>query len=103
MAAKIRKGDTVEILAGKNKGARGKVMSVNPRSQRVVVEGLNIVKRHTRPSATHGRGGIVEKPAPIHVSNVALVHGGAKTRVGFKVVDGEKVRWSRTRDEAIDA
>ena len=103
MAAKIRKGDTVEVLCGKNKGARGTVIRVDKRAQRVVVEGVNIVKRHFKASPQHGRGGIVEREAPIHISNVALVHEGERTRVGFRVVDGSKVRWSKKHDEAVGA
>ena len=102
MAQRIRKGDPVEVLSGKNKGARGNVLSVNPQTKRVVVERVNIVKRHTRPNATNRQGGIIEREAPIHVSNVALIHNGDRTRVGFREVDGRKVRWSRKHDEAID-
>jgi len=102
MAARIRKGDTVEVISGKNKGARGTVLTFNRDTQRVTVERVNMVKRHTRPTAEYRQGGIIEKEASLHVSNVALVHGGERTRVGFKVVGGVKVRWSRKRDEVID-
>ncbi len=102
MAARIRKGDTVEVLAGKNKGARGAVLRFMRESDKVVVERVNLVKRHQRPSAKHRQGGIIEKEAPIHVSNVALVHNGERTRVGFRVVEGKKVRWSKKHGEAID-
>jgi large subunit ribosomal protein L24 len=97
MPAKIRKGDTVEVLAGKNKGSRGAVLRVDPEHQKV-----NVVKRHTKASQQSGRGGIIEKEAPIHVSKVALVHHGERTRVGFRSVDGDLVRWSKKHDEAID-
>lgn len=103
MAARIRKGDTVEVISGKNKGARGMVLTCDRDTQRVTVERVNMVKRHTRPTAEYRQGGIVEKEASLHVSNVALVHSGERTRVGFKVVNGVKVRWSRKQDEAIDA
>ena len=102
MPAKIRKGDTVEVLVGKNRGSRGTVLRVDPKARRVIVEGVNVVKRHTKASAQTGRGGIIEKEASIHVSNLALVHKGERTRVGFRRVDGDPVRWSRKHDEAID-
>jgi large subunit ribosomal protein L24 len=103
MASRIRKGDTVEVLAGKNKGSRGTVLRVDPKDRKVIVEGINLVKRHVRPSPQYGRGGIIEKEAPIHLSNVALVHEGEPTRVGFRVVAGKKVRWSQKTDQVIDA
>ena len=103
MSARIRTGDTVEILAGKNKGARGTVLRVDSERGRVTVERVNLVKKHQKPNAQNRQGGIIEREAPLHVSNVALVHNGEATRVGFRVVDGRKVRWSRKHDEAIDA
>ena len=102
MAARIRKGDTVEVTVGRDRGKRGTVLRVYPERERVTVERVNIVKKHQKPNATTRQGGIIEKEASLHVSNVALVHKGEKTRVGFKVVDGKKVRWSKKRDEAID-
>jgi large subunit ribosomal protein L24 len=102
MAARIRKGDTVEVLVGKNHGARGTVLRVDRQAGKVIIEGVNVVKRHVRPSAQTGRGGIVEKEAPLPISNVALIHKDERTRVGFRVVDGNRVRWSRKHDEAID-
>jgi large subunit ribosomal protein L24 len=102
MPARIRKGDTVIVLTGKNRGARGTVLRVDPAKGRAVVEGVNVVKRHQRPTRQYGRGGIVEKEASIHLSNVALVHKGERTRVGFRAREGERVRWSKRHDEAID-
>ncbi len=102
MASRIRKGDTVEVLVGKYKGARGSVLSIHAGGSKVTVENVNVVKRHQKPRPGLGQGGIIEKPAPIQVSNVALVHKGERTRVGYRVVDGRKVRWSRKHDEAID-
>jgi len=102
MASKIRKGDTVEILVGKDRGKRGAVLRVDRERDRVVVERLNIVKKHQKPTATTRTGGIIDKEAPLHVSNVALVHKGEPTRVAFRVVDGKKTRWSVRHDEAID-
>jgi large subunit ribosomal protein L24 len=102
MAAKIKKGDTVEVLIGRDAGKRGTVLRVDPAAERLVVERVNIVKKHQKPNATTRQGGIIEKEASLHVSNVALVHKGERTRVGFKVVEGKKVRWSKKHDEAID-
>jgi len=108
---KIRRNDTVKIIAGKDRGSVGKVLSVVKDGQRVVVEGLNLVKRHTRANATNRTGGIIEKPAPIHVSNVALVTpDGNPTRVGYRfeatdAADGgkpRKVRYSRKFDRVLD-
>jgi large subunit ribosomal protein L24 len=102
MAARIRKGDTVVVLAGKYKGSRGTVLRVDAGVSRVVVERVNLVKKHQKPSAANRQGGIVEKEAPIHLSNVMLVHKGEPTRVGFRVVGERKRRWSKRHDEAID-
>ena len=102
MAARIRKGDTVEVLAGKNRGTRGQVISVDGEAGKVTVERVNVVKRHTRPTAQYRQGGIVEKEKAIDLSNVALVHKGERTRVGFRTVAEHKVRWSLKHDEAID-
>ncbi len=102
MAARVRVGDTVEVLSGKNKGARGAVLKVDVKKSKVVVERVNLVKKHQKPSGANRQGGIIEREAPLHLSNVALVHKGDRTRVGFKSVDGRRVRWSRKHDEAID-
>ena len=101
MASRIRKGDTVEVTAGKDRGRRGAVMSVDPEAERVVVERLNMAWKHQKPTGT-GRGGRIEKERPLHISNVALIHKGERTRVRFRAVDGKKVRWSVRHDEAID-
>jgi len=96
---KIKKGDTVVVIAGKDKGARGKVIQAYPKDEKVLVEGVNRVKKHTRISTTQRgakSGGIVTQEAPIHVSNVMLVHDGKPVRVGYKVNDdGRKVRVAR--------
>jgi large subunit ribosomal protein L24 len=99
---KIKKGDTVQIIAGKDKGQEGKVLSVNPKTNRVVVEGLNMVTKHTKPSQANPNGGIVEKEAPIDISNVMLVVGGKTTRVGFDFKDGKKVRVAKATGKVID-
>ena len=104
MAAKIKKGDTVVVLTGKDKGKKGEVLAVRPEENRVVVQGVAVVTRHTRPSMT-SQGGLVKQEAAIHVSNVALVDpkGGKATRVGFKTLeDGRKVRIARASGEQID-
>ncbi|MBM4334812.1 MAG: 50S ribosomal protein L24 [Deltaproteobacteria bacterium] len=102
MSARIRKGDTVEVTTGRDRGKRGRVLRVHPDRDRVTIERVNVVKKHQKPNAATRQGGIIEKEAPIHVSNVALVHKGEKTRVAFRVVDGRKLRWSKKHDEAID-
>ncbi len=95
MAAKIRKGDLVLVIAGKDKGKTGKVTKVLPRENRVIVEGVNIVKRHMRARSQAQPSGIIEMAAPIHVSNVMLIcpNCGEPTRVGFKITEtGDKLR-----------
>lgn len=103
MAAKIKKGDKVVILAGRDKGKTGEVTKVVPSENRVFVSGVNMVKRHNRPTQTTP-GGIEEKEAPIHVSNVALADpkSGEATRVGFEVRDGKKVRVAKKSGEVIN-
>jgi large subunit ribosomal protein L24 len=103
MAAKIRKGDRVVLLAGKDKGREGSILKVLPKEERVLVEGLNMVQRHTRPSQGDPQGGIKHKEASVHVSNVALVDSSGKpTRVGFRDEAGKKVRFAKTTGEVID-
>jgi large subunit ribosomal protein L24 len=104
MAAKVRKGDKVVVIAGKDKGKRGEVLRVLPDEGRAVVQGLNTVTRHTRPSM-QTQGGLVKKEAPIHLSNLALIDPSTDkpTRVGFKTLeDGTKVRIARRSGEQID-
>ena len=101
---KIKKGDEVIVRTGRDKGKTGSVLRVLRKENRAVVEGVNVVKRHTRPSNTQP-GGIIEKEAPIHVSNLALTDpkDGKATRVGFKVLeDGRKVRFAKRSGEVID-
>jgi len=101
---KIRKGDKVAVISGKEKGKTGEVLRILREEARVLVQGVRMVKRHTRPSPGNP-GGIVEKEAPIHVSNVALLDpkSGKPTRVGFKILDGgRKVRVARRSGETID-
>lgn len=102
MAAKIKKGDRVMLLTGKDKGRTGAVTRVMPREDRVIVAGLNMVQRHTRPSQGDPQGGIKHHEASVHVSNVAIVDSaGRPTRVGFQVRDGKKVRVAKTTGEVI--
>ena len=102
MAAKIKKGDRVVLLTGKDKGRTGNVTRVMPKDSRVVISGLNMVQRHTRPSQGDPQGGIKHKEASVHVSNVAIVDSNGKpTRVGFKVEDGKKVRVAKSTGEVI--
>lgn len=105
MAARIRKDDVVVVIAGKDKGRTGRVIKVMPKDERVLVEGVNMVKRHTKPDIAHPQGGVIAKEAAIHWSNVALrdPKTGKPTRVGFKVNDkGRKVRIAKGSGVEID-
>ena len=103
MSAKIRKGDRVVVLAGKDKGRQGAVSKVFPKESRVLVDGLNMVQRHTRPSQGDPQGGIKSKEAPLHLSNVAVVDSkGKPTRVGFRMDGDKKVRFAKTTGEVIN-
>lgn len=101
----VKKGDLVEVLAGKEKGKQGKVMRVFPAKNRLTVENLNIVKRHTRPSQTNQEGGIVEKEAPMSASNVMLVCSACNkpSRTGMRVLDdGTRARFCKKCNEIVD-
>ena len=104
MAAKIKKGDRVVLLTGKDKGKQGAVLRVLPKDERVVVEGLNMVQRHTRPTQADPQGGIKHKEASLHVSNVALVDPktGGPTRVGFRIEGDKKVRFAKKSGEVLN-
>ena len=105
MAARIRKGDTVAVLTGSDKGKRGEVLQVFPKDNRAVVQGVNIAKRHTKPAGMGQPGGIVEREATIHLSNIALVDAttGKPTRVGFRVLDdGRKVRVAKASGTVVE-
>ena len=91
-AMKIKKGDTVKVLAGKEKDKEGKVIAVNTKDNTVIVENVNMVSKHTKPSAANQNGGIVSQEAPIHISNVMLLFEKKPVRVGFKIEDGKKYR-----------
>ena len=101
MAAKLRKGDKVVVLAGKDKGKQGEIASVAPKDNKAVVEGVNMAIRHTRQTQTQ-QGGRISKAMPIDLSNLALLDANGKpTRVGFREEDGKKVRFAKTTGEAI--
>jgi large subunit ribosomal protein L24 len=99
---KIKSGDTVQVTAGDHKGLQGTVLSVNKENNKAVVEGINMVKKHSKPSAQNPQGGIVEKEAPIHISNLSLLtKNGEITRVGYRVEGDKKVRFSKKSNEVI--
>jgi len=99
---KIKKDDTVKVIAGKDNGKEGKVLSIDRKHGKVLVEGVNIITKHMKPSAANQNGGIVQKEAPIDLSNVMYVHKGKATRIGFKFVDGKKVRFAKSTGDVID-
>ena len=102
----FRKGDTVEVIGGKNRGKRGKVLDVRPDERRAIVEGVNTIKRHTKPSRTSPQGGIVEREAPLPASRLMVVCGkcGEATRVGHRILDdGTKVRVCKRCNEQLDS
>jgi large subunit ribosomal protein L24 len=104
MAAKIKKGDKVVVLAGRDKGRTGEVIQVMPTEERALVRGVNMVQRHTKPQGVN-EGGIIRKEAPIHLSNLAVADpkSGEATRVGFKILeDGRKVRFAKRSGDLID-
>jgi len=100
---KITKGDTVQVITGNDKGKTGRVIKIFPDKNRIVVEGISVVKKHSRPTQDNPQGGIIEKEAAIHISNIMLVVGGTATRVGYKLLnDGRKVKFSKTSSEVIN-
>ena len=100
---KIKSGDTVVVITGEHKGSEGKVMKVFLDKNKAIVEGVNLVSKHEKPSANNPQGGITRREAPIHVSNLALVDpkSGKPTRVGYRMEDGKKVRFSKQSNQAI--
>ena len=100
---KIKKGDTVYVLAGNDKGKTGKVLSVSPAENRAIVEGINMVSKHTKPNSKQPQGGIIKQEAAINVSNLSLIDPQTQkpTRVGYKEVDGKKVRYAKKSGEEI--
>ena len=99
---KIKKGDTVKVIAGKDKDREGKVLAVNKKDNTLIVEGINMVTKHTKPNAANQTGGIVKQEGPIDASNVMYIHKGKATRVGFKLDGDKKVRVAKSTGEVID-
>ncbi|HET6245803.1 MAG: 50S ribosomal protein L24 [Bacteroidetes bacterium] len=98
---KIKKGDTVKVLAGNYRGQEGKILSVIIDKNRAIVEGINMVSRHTKPSSASPQGGIVKKEAPIQISNLMLVYNGTATRVGRRIENDKIVRYSKKTGEVV--
>mgnify|MGYP003310999331 CR=1 FL=1 len=99
---KIKKGDMVKVIAGRDKDKEGKVVAVNHKNNTVVVEGVNMLTKHTKPSAANQNGGIIHQEGPIDASNVMYIHKGKATRVGFKMDGDKKVRFAKSTGEVID-
>ena len=100
---KIKKGDTVQVISGNDANKTGRVIKVFLERDRVVVEGINMVKKHARPTQDNPQGGIIEKEATIHISNVMMIAGGKPTRVGYKTLeDGRKVKFAKSTGEVIN-
>ncbi len=99
---RIKKGDNVQVIAGKDKGKSGKVISVDYKKNKVVVEGVNMIAKHEKPSATNQDGGIVHREAALDLSNVMFEHKGKPVRIGFRIDGEKKVRFDRKTGEAVD-
>ena len=99
---KIKTGDMVKVIAGKDKDKEGKVIAVNAKNNTLLVEGVNMITKHTKPSMANQQGGIVHQEGPINVSNVMLLHEGKATRVGFKMEGDKKVRFAKATGKVID-
>jgi large subunit ribosomal protein L24 len=98
---KLKKGDTVVVIAGKDKGSEGEIVQVFPDDNKVIVNGVNRVKKHSKPNRVNQQGGIIDRDMPIHASNVMLVHKGKPTRVGYQFQNGTKVRVAKRSGEVI--
>ena len=99
---KIKKGDLVKVIAGKDKDKEGKVIAVNKSKNTLLVEGVNMITKHTKPSMNNQNGGIIQQEGPIDISNVMYIHKGTATRVGFKMEGEKKVRYAKSTGEVID-
>lgn len=99
---KIKKGDKVQVIAGKDKGKEGKVLVVDVKNNKVIVEGVNKVKKHIKPSPMNANSGILEQEAPISASNVMYVYAGQPTRIGYRIENGTKQRIAKSTGEVID-
>ncbi len=103
MKLKIKAGDTVRIISGDHKGTEGKILRVDLKNNKAIVEGANMVSKHQKPSAQNPQGGIVQKEAPIHISNLSLIDpkSGDATRVGYEIKDGKKLRIAKKSNEVV--
>ncbi len=101
-AIKIKKGDLVRVIAGKDKDKEGKVTSIDAKNNKAIVEGINVVTKHSKPSAQNQNGGIIHQEAPIDISNIMLVHKGKTTKIGYKMDGDKKVRVAKSTGEVID-
>lgn len=99
---KIKKGDMVKVIAGRDKDKEGKVIAVNRKNHTLLVEGINMITKHTKPSMTNQQGGIIHQEGPIDASNVMYLHKGKPTRVGFKMEGDKKVRFAKSTGDVID-
>lgn len=99
---KIKKGDTVKVVAGKDKDKEGKVIAVNHKNKTLLVEGVNMLTKHTKPSMANQQGGIIHQEGPIDISNVMYLHKGKPTRVGFRMDGEKKVRFAKSTGDVID-
>ena len=99
---KIKRGDTVKVIAGRDKDKEGKVIAVNHKKGTLLVEGVNMITKHTKPSMANQQGGIIHQEGPIHISNVMYVHKGKPTRIGFKFEGDKKVRFAKSNGDVID-
>lgn len=99
---KIKKGDTVQVISGKDKGKQGTVSRVMPKDNKILVDGVNVVKKHQKASGTNKQGGVIDRDMPLDASNVMIVHKGKPTRVGYKILaDGKKVRVAKSTGEEV--
>ena len=101
-AIKIKKGDLVRVIAGKDKDKEGKVTSIDAKNNKAIVEGINVVTKHSKPSAQNQNGGIIHQEAPIDISNIMLVHEGKVTKIGYKIEGDKKVRVAKSTGKVID-
>ena len=101
-ASKIKKGDLVRVIAGRDKDKEGKVTSIDAKNNKAIVEGINVVTKHSKPSAQNQNGGIIHQEAPIDISNIMLVHKGKTTKIGYKMDGDKKVRVAKSTGEVID-
>ena len=102
MSMKLKKGDLVKVITGKDKDKQGKIITINTKNNTALVEGVNMITKHTKPSAANQNGGIIHQEGPIHLSNLMYVHKGKAARIGFTMKDDKKVRVAKSTGEVID-